>query len=171
MGGKLNLDDLFGETATVVDLPIPAVMAEAELATFIGVVPRYVRDLARDGTAIRVDRGLYDVRQSTGRYIARLREHASKAGRPVTSDLSAEKLRLAREQADKLELANQAARRELLPASEVEREWSEILRHLRAAILALPSRIGQRVPALTQTDLAAIDGEIRDILTELANGN
>ena len=80
-------------------------------------------------------------------------------------------MRLAREQADKLELANQAKRRELLPASEVEREWSEILRHLRAAFLALPSLIGQRVPALTQTDLAAIDGEVRDILTDLSNGN
>ena len=167
MGDSLDLTDLFGETSTVVDSTIPAVMSEAELAEFLGLATASIRDLARNGTAIRTGRGRYDVRQSTGRYIARLRDHASKVGRPVTSDLSAEKLRLAREQVDKLELANHAARRELLPASTVEREWSEILRHLRAAILALPSRIGQRVPALTQTDLAAIDGEIRDILTEL----
>jgi phage terminase Nu1 subunit (DNA packaging protein) len=169
--GQLNLEDLFGETETTFDLPIPAVMAEAELADFLGLATASVRDLARNGTAIKTGRGRYDVRQSTGRYIARLRDHASKAGRPVNSDLAAEKLRLAKEQADKLELSNQAARRELLPASEVEREWSEILRHLRAAILALPSRIGQRVPALTQTDLAAIDGEIRDLLGELSNGD
>ena len=169
--GQLNLDDLFGETETTVDLPIPAVMSESELAAFLGLATASVRDLARNGTAIKTGRGRYDVRQSTGRYIARLRDHASKTGRPVNSDLAAEKLRLAKEQADKLELGNQAARRELLPASEVEREWSEILRHLRAAILALPSRIGQRVPALTQTDLAAIDGEIRDLLGELSNGD
>ena len=169
--GQLNLEDLFGETSTAVDLPIPAVMSEAELAAFLGLATASIRDLARNGTAIKTGRGRYDVRQSTGRYIARLRDHASKIGRPVNNDLAAEKLRLAREQADKLELANQSARRELLPASEVEREWSEVLRHLRAAILALPSRIGQRVPALTQTDLAAIDGEIRDLLRELSNGD
>ena len=59
-------------------------MAESDIAAFIGVTPRYVRDLARDGIAIRSGRGLYDVRQTASRYIARLRDHASKSGRPVT---------------------------------------------------------------------------------------
>jgi phage terminase Nu1 subunit (DNA packaging protein) len=90
-------------------------------------------------------------------------------GATANPDLLAEKIRLAKEQADKTALANAKARGELLPAAEVEREWAAILRDVRAAMLALPSRLQQKLPHLSAHDVAMIDREIRDVLAELGN--
>lgn len=72
------------------------------------------------------------------------------------------KIHLAEEQARKIEIANQKSRGELLLASAVEREWSSVLHDLKAALLALPSRL-----QLSAKDTAAVDTEIRAILAEL----
>lgn len=92
-------------------------------------------------------------------------------GRSANQTLLAEKVRLSRAQADKLEIANAAARRELLPAAAVEAEWANVLRDVRAALLALPSRIGSRLPALTPHDIGVIEREVRDVLTEMAHAD
>lgn len=54
--------------------------------------------------------------------------------RATSSPLEAAKIKVAEEQAAKLEIQNQAARRELLSVADVEREWSSALRDLRAAL-------------------------------------
>lgn len=83
--------------------------------------------------------------------------------------LLAAKIALAEQQREKLEIANAKARGELLPAAEVEKEWGLILRDLRASLLSLSARIGQKLPHLSTHDLAAIDAEVREALTELAD--
>jgi hypothetical protein len=50
-----------------------------------------------------------------------------------------------------------------------KREWSSILRLVRTGVLAAPSRIGVRLSHLTPADLAAIDAELRAVLTELGH--
>jgi terminase small subunit / prophage DNA-packing protein len=60
-------------------------------------------------------------------------------------------------------------RRELVPATEVEAEWSGVLRTVRAGILAVPSRVQQRLPHLTPHDVAEIDAEVRAALAEIGN--
>jgi hypothetical protein len=57
----------------------------------------------------------------------------------------------------------------LLDAGAVEAEWSGILRTVRAGMLAVPSRVAQRLPHLTAHDVAEIDREVRDVLTEVGN--
>ena len=76
--------------------------------------------------------------------------------------------RLAREQADNMALKNAALRRELVPSTEVEARWSDILRRVRSKILAVPSRTRQTCPHLTAHDVAAFDAELRQALEELA---
>jgi phage terminase Nu1 subunit (DNA packaging protein) len=90
--------------------------------------------------------------------------------RSATTDPAylAEKIRLANAQAVKVELQNAQARKELLPAKAVEAEWSAILRDVRAGMLAIPSRVQQRLPHLSAHDVSEIDREIRDALSELA---
>jgi terminase small subunit / prophage DNA-packing protein len=61
-------------------------------------------------------------------------------------------------------------RGELLDADEVRREWDDTLRTARNALLAVPSRVRQRLPHLTPQDIHVIDEEIRAALTALANG-
>jgi terminase small subunit / prophage DNA-packing protein len=55
----------------------------------------------------------------------------------------------------------------LLDAAEVENEWSGVLRTVRAGMLAVPSRVAQRLPHLTAHDVAEIDAEVREVLTEI----
>jgi hypothetical protein len=40
---------------------------------------------------------------------------------------------------------------------------------VRGGILAIPRRIGARLPHLTPADVAAFDAELRAVLTELAH--
>jgi phage terminase Nu1 subunit (DNA packaging protein) len=49
----------------------------------------------------------------------------------------------------------------------VLQEWSAMLRTIRASMLALPSRVGARLPHLSQRDLSEIDAEVRAVLTEV----
>ena len=57
-------------------------------------------------------------------------------------------------------------RGELVEAAAVKAEWS-VRRTIRAAMLAVPSRIAARLPHLAAHDVAEIDAEIRPVLTDL----
>ena len=149
---------------------IPATMSESELAVLFGIASSHVRTLCRDGVMVRVGRGRFDVRQSLQNYIARLRPGAVKGG-PQTDELKAEKLRLARQQADKLEISNAAARGDMIRAADVEREWANVLRDVRSTMLAVPSRVGAKLGHLTAHDVAEIDSEIKAAMQGLADGN
>lgn len=152
--------------------PIPAVLHEVPLAQLLGVSASQVRYLAKEGVAVRVKPSHYDTRKTVANYVARLSERARKAGNPKgNAQLDAEKLRGAKETADKLELANAKARGDLVPAAEVERAWANVLRDVRSALLAVPSRIGATLPHLSAHDVAAVEREIKAALEGLANGD
>ncbi len=166
-----GIDDLLGGP----DLS-PLVEGDGEdLAAWLGLSPRQVTRLVKDGRAVRVGRNRYDLQASVRSYCEWLRDQTP-GGRPATGDartrLSEERERLVREQADAVALKNAQARGELVPAGEVEREWSGLLRNVRAAMLAVTPRIQARLAHLTAEDVNVIDREVRDALTETAeSGN
>lgn len=153
---------------------IPATMTEAQLAAFLGIATSQVRTKTNEGVLIRISGGKkgapagWDVRASLHGYLSRLREGAVKGG-PQSDELKAEKLRLAREQADKLEISNAAARGDMVRAADVEREWANVLRDVRSTMLAVPSRVGSKLAHLSAHDVAEIDSEIKAALEGLAN--
>jgi phage terminase Nu1 subunit (DNA packaging protein) len=55
---------------------------------------------------------------------------------------------------------------ELVPAAEVEREWTDLFRSVRDTMLSIPARASQRCPHLSRLDLSEIDREIRSALAE-----
>ncbi len=57
-----------------------------------------------------------------------------------------------------------------LDAEQVAREWADILRTVRGALLAVVRRVRERLPHLTAQDAAVIDEEIRKALTALSEG-
>lgn len=85
-------------------------------------------------------------------------------------DLSAERARLAKEQADAQELKNAQARRELVPAGETEELIIGLFSAVRARLLAVPTKAAQAAHAATSLSeaKAAIEAEITDALAELA---
>lgn len=150
---------------------IPAIMTESEIASLLGIVTSQVRTKTRDGILVKDGRGRWKVRESLQGYLSQLRDGAIKGGGQVPDELKAEKLRLAKQQADKLELANAAARGELVRSVDVEREWANVLRDVRSTMLAVSSRVGSKLAHLTAHDVAEIDSEIKAALEGLANGN
>ncbi len=81
---------------------------------------------------------------------------------------SAERARWVAEKALLAELQRlERERGSLLEAEAVEHEWSDVLRTVRAGMLAVPSRVAQRLPHLTAHDVSEIDSEIRAVLAEI----
>jgi phage terminase Nu1 subunit (DNA packaging protein) len=143
---------------------IAAEMSAADLAKLFDVTHRQINMLAEKGILGRNADGRFDTVDSIRRYLV----FARKGG---NSDIEAEKLRLTREQADKIAIQNQISQGELVSASDVERRWTAVLTLVRAAVLAVPSRVAGRAGHLTAADLDIIDREIRDALQELSNGD
>ena len=136
----------------------------------VNIHARTVRDLAQRDIVVKVGNDRYDLAASLQAYASHLREMA--AGRGDEQHqlfLTAERARLAKEQADNTALKNAALRRELVPAAEVKIMWSGIVRQARSKILAVPARIRQQLAHLTAKDVETIDAELRRTLEELAN--
>lgn len=157
-----EIDALVNGPRPVTLAAIPATMTRPELAKLLGLPESRLRHLVHSG-----QHGQYETVASIRAVVADL---AARAARQMASpELQAEKLRLAAANARKVELHNLRTEGALVPAVEVEREWADVLRTLRAAILALPSRAAARLGHLTPHDLAALDEEVRGILEELAD--
>jgi terminase small subunit / prophage DNA-packing protein len=69
-----------------------------------------------------------------------------------------------------VEIANAHSRGALVEAETVQREWCDVLRGVRAGMLALPSRCSARLPHLSVHDAAEIDAEVLAALTALGEG-
>lgn len=109
---------------------------QREFAEHVGITQQAVSDLTRRGVLAKGG-SLDDWRLA---YCQHIREQA--AGRATGGDLNLahERARLAKLQADKVELDLAKMRGDLIPADEVEREWSDIIAAVRARLLALPSQ-------------------------------
>ncbi|WP_454619353.1 hypothetical protein [Bradyrhizobium cenepequi] len=83
---------------------------------------------------------------------------------------TAERGRLAAAQANLAEIKAAKLRGELVEAAAVEAEWADVLRTVRAGILAVPSRVAARLPHLSKHDVSEIDAEIRAALGEIGDG-
>ena len=149
--------------------PIPGFPAEVDAATFgalLGLSRNRVNALAKSGELPRED-GKFPIPAAVHAYVEYAK--ANPVGRRVADpDLADEKKRLAKEQADKIALANAITREELVPVEDVRREWRGLALDLRARLLA----IGPRVAAALGLDRAAaanLDSEIRAALEDIAD--
>lgn len=146
------------------EIPSGETVTAAELSEWLNLSTARIHALAREGVIPRTD-GRFDLQPTIRAYVEHLR--AGQRGRQSTDpDLNAEKLRLARANAEKIELANAKTRAALVPVAEVESAWASVLRDVRAAMLAIPARVQQRLGHLTAHDVQMIDREVRDALEE-----
>ena len=67
-----------------------------------------------------------------------------------------------------VEIRNARQRGSLVDAEAVEREWEGVCRTIRAGIMRIPRRIGDRAGVSAEV-VREIDAEIRDVLTELVD--
>lgn len=138
----------------------------ADLAEWLGLTPNRVSALAREGVLPRNPDKRFPLRAAVKAYCDHARAGAQ--GRRVDSELAAEKLRAAKATAEKLEIQNAKARGDLLDGREVANEWRSIVTDLRAAVLAVPSRVAGRM-GLDRATTAALDAEIRDAMEVISD--
>jgi len=123
------------------------VATAAALAALLGVSDRTIRDLAKRGIIVRAEDG-FALAESVRGYCSHLRELATgRGGEGAIASATAERARLARMQADLAETKGRKLVGELVEASEVEAEWSAVLRMVRAGMQRLRQavRIGRCV--------------------------
>src|SRR4051812_42100560 len=124
-----DVEDLIGPANPAVSTPTDAdLISTDQLADLLGLDERQIRTLARQGVVKQAGRGRYHRRESVRAYCLDMRMKAT--GRGGNNPWIQEKTRLAREQADKIELQNAAARGELLPATDVEASWAATFREI-----------------------------------------
>jgi phage terminase Nu1 subunit (DNA packaging protein) len=136
----------------------------------LGLTSARIRQLQRDGTIKRVGRGAeaYDLAAAVRAYCDFMRDSVKRQG--STDELKAEKVRQAKAAAEKLEIANAKSRGELVPVAEVSAAWANLLRDVRAGMLAVPARCGAELATkLAAEDVAIIDRGIRHALEALAD--
>lgn len=144
----------------------PRTATAAELADWLGLTPNRVNALARDGVLPRDRDKAFPLRAAIRAYCDHARAGAT--GRRADAELAAEKLRLARESADKIALQNAVARGDMLDARTVANEWRAVVTDLRAGVLAVPSRVAARL-GLDRAATTALDREIRDAMETIAD--
>lgn len=137
------------------------------MALLLGLSRRKVSELAVRGLLTRTSRGQYEL-ASIRLYVSHLRTIAAARGGDDDIDLTAERARLARAQADKAEVQVRVLNGDLVEAEAVKREWSDILRGVRSRVLTVPSRVRQSLSHLTVHDVERIDSELRRALEEAA---
>lgn len=137
----------------------------AILARLLGVSEVTVSALARRGLVVKAGRRGFDLEASVRGYCQHLREQAS--GRKQGDTPQTERARLAKVQADSVELRNAIRRGSLVEAEAVAMEWEGICRTVRAGMLRVPKRAAAHLPHLTAQDVRELDAAIRDALSEL----
>jgi phage terminase Nu1 subunit (DNA packaging protein) len=144
-----------------------------EVAAHLGVTIKYVQDLIANGTIAKKGRGEYDLDECRQSYISRLRESA--AGRANAGDLNLtdERARLAKEQADAKEMENAITRGELVYIEDVAKRVEVALSNVKTKLLAVPTKVAAEAAAADDAKevQALIERHIIEALNELAGIN
>lgn len=153
----------------------PKTLRKVDFAKLVGVSAGRVSHMIKAGMPVEPDgridvaRGKLWIQSNVDPKRSAAQSAQSEMPFAAQPDASAERVRLLREQADYAALKNAEKRRELVPAVEVEREWSALIRQARSGILAVPSRLRQLIPHLSADEVETIDAELRRALEELTH--
>lgn len=131
-------------------------MSQAQFGELIGVSQQAVSDLMTRGVLSAGAAGSVWLRE----YCSHIREMAAGRASVGDLDLAAERARLAKEQADKIAMANQVTRKELAPSYLLEEILAKAGARAAAILDTIPGMIKRRVPSLTADDVSAIAREV-----------
>lgn len=134
----------------VTDLSSP--LTQAEFGDLIGVSQQAVSEMVRRG--ILPDGATGDEWLLV--YCDHLREVAAGRGGDAAKELSAERARLAREQADKIAMQNAVTRGELAPAYLLEEVLARAGARAGRILETIPGMLRRRLPQLTSDDIAEV---------------
>nr|WP_314076351.1 hypothetical protein [uncultured Roseococcus sp.] len=138
----------------------------AEVADWIGVSSRRVRELRSEGVLPGGAGDQYDLRECVRAYCSHMRPSAGRAasgGSDGAVSLDQARVEVLNEQRDRLRMLNEQMRGDTVLAEDVESVVGAYADATRAKVLALPTRAAPLVLGLETL------AEVRDKLTELAH--
>ncbi|WP_341792980.1 hypothetical protein [Rickettsia endosymbiont of Ceutorhynchus obstrictus] len=112
-----------------------------ELAEWLNLTDRRIQLLVKDKVIPKPDKGKYDLKACTQKYVKYLQQRAFGKTGTDSIDQHAEKSRLIKAKADKAELEVQILESKYMEVSEVEFEWSNLVLAFRSKMLALPTKL------------------------------
>lgn len=139
---------------------------QAQIAEHLDLSERSVRELLDDAG---LDHRLCTLSEIRLTYIRRLREQAAGRAAAGDLDLAGERARLARAQAEKVEMQNAVTRGELAPVVLIEQVLTNTAARIAGIFDALPGAIRRRVPLLTAGDVDLIAAEVAKARNRVAS--
>jgi terminase small subunit / prophage DNA-packing protein len=139
---------------------------QAEFGEHVGVSQPTVSELCQRGIIPRDDKGKLDLDEARLAYCAHLRSVASgRSGNiEVDLDITEQRARKAKEEADKLEMQNAQLRGELLAREDVDAAVVSAFARVRARLIGVPSKVAPLVVVMDNP--AEIEGSIRKAIYE-----
>lgn len=146
---------------------------QKDVANRCGISVSRVAHLVRDGVLPKSGRGEYDVDLCFRLYQQRMRDTAAGRRGKGDLDLTAERARKAKEEADRLELENAVRRGELLERSAVDEAAIGAFSRVRAKLLAIPGKVAPVCATITDPNevYERVEQEIHYALTELSEAS
>lgn len=149
-------------------------VTEVELAEYLGLSTRRIRQLFKDGVVIKSQRGKYDLKASVLGYINSLRQ------KEKNMDANIEKLKLTKEATSlqheqlkkrKTELQVQEMEKKLHRAEDVEYFWNAMVLAAKSRLTAIPVKCAPLLVAIEDRKeiQAILKREVAEALNEIAD--
>jgi len=143
------------------------------IAKLLDLTPRRVQQLSGDGVIPKAERGRYELVPSVRGYIKYLRDRAIAADNLPEDAGRNGRARLVKAQAEAQEMENAKERGDLLPATIVEREWTDTTFAFKSRMISIPGKAAPQVVSCNSIPevKAILEGMIFEALEELSRGD
>lgn len=149
-------------------------VTEVELAEYLGLSTRRIRQLFKEGVVIKSQRGRYDLKKSVLGYINSIRQQEKQM------DASLEKLKISKEATSlqheqlkkrKTELQVQELEKKLHRAEDVEYFWNAMVLSAKSRLTSIPVKTAPLLVGIEDRKeiQAILKREVADALNEIAN--
>lgn len=149
-----------------------AILTQDQAAEVVGLTARRLRQLddAGEGPG-RTAGGQYEARELGRWFKHRLLSELGVTGDGQVYDYDAERARLTKAQADKVELEAAELSGEMVRVDDVAAEWARMFGAMRARLLSLPTKSAprSRVAINDEEAAAVIEAEVLEALQELSD--
>ena len=149
-------------------------VTEAELAEYLGLSTRRIRQLFKEGIAIKSQRGKYDLKESVKKYINTLRDREKKQNdnlEKLKISKEAESLMHERLKKRKTELVVLQMEKKMHTSEDVEHFWNAMVMAAKSRLTSIPVKVAPSLVGLEDRKeiQSILKREVSDALSELAN--
>lgn len=149
-------------------------VTEAELAEYLGLSTRRIRQLFKEGIVVKSQPGKYDLKESVNKYINSLRD------REKNKDENLEKLKISKEAESlvherlkkrKTELQVLQMEKKMHTSEDVEHFWNAMIMSAKSRLTSIPVKVAPILVGLEDRKeiQSILKREVSEALNELAN--